>query len=156
MDVDAIVAKNIAEHGWHVMMVYGTVDDPGPTFAYTIGLHESYGHAEVLVSGLDDDPRFVHRVLNGIGNEVRDGRTYAPLTASDGILAGHACWFLPVHPDRYHEVVVQAVRHYGGTAFPVVQLVWPSTKGVFPWDPDIDPAIASLQELWVDPPPDAH
>lgn len=156
MDVDAIVTENIAKYGWHVMMVHGTEDDLAPTFAYTVGLHENYGHAEVIVSGLNDDPRFMHRILNNIGKDVREGHTYLPLTASDDILTGHACWFLPVHPSRYGESVVQAVRHYGGTSFPVLQLVWPSTKGVFPWDPDCDPELAALQELWVDPPPDAH
>ena len=57
----------------------------------------------------------------------------------DDLLPGFRCVCLPVPAAQYPEYVGQALRHYGGAeAFPLVQLVWPSPAGLFPWDAGID------------------
>lgn len=55
--------------GWAVLMVEPPPGGVG--WAYTIGLHLSYGHPELLV--VDDDVRRGGELLNVLGRRVRDG-----------------------------------------------------------------------------------
>ena len=58
--------------GWAVMVVEPPPGGVG--WAYTIGLHLSYGHAELLV--VDDDVHRAHGLLNSLGRRIRDGERF--------------------------------------------------------------------------------
>lgn len=151
---DPVVVDHIGRYGWHVALVSDR-DDPSP-FAYTIGLFESYGHPEVVISGLNANLQAMHTVLNNVGSVVARGGAYAAGTTRGDVLEGFLCWFLRVPDERYGEVVGQAIRHYGGRDFPLVQLVWPSSSGAYPWDGDLDPVNRRRQTLWAMPPAGAE
>ena len=75
-ELDRRTIDSVLEHGWHVILVSDDVacsdpehhdhsaDDhgePGPAFAYTVGLGHRLGHPELLMSGLDH--RMMHHAL---------------------------------------------------------------------------------------------
>jgi len=81
--------------GWAVIPVEGNT--PYRSWAYTVGLVQTFEHPELVVVGLD--PLAAGRLLNSIGDAIRDG---ARLAAEEVILLGrehihmaqvHACHF---------------------------------------------------------------
>jgi hypothetical protein len=79
------IRADIDAHGWHVIKV--PPDDEGPGFAYSIGLHQSFGHAEVIIFGLPLDVK--HIMINTVGDEVRRGARFGDGSVSDEVLEGH-------------------------------------------------------------------
>ena len=73
---------DIQNHGWHVLKVME--DSKGPAFAYTVGLHHSFGHPELIIVGLPLDVG--HSVLNVAGESIRRGVQYAEGLQSDDFL----------------------------------------------------------------------
>ena len=71
--VERRIRESIATHGWGVIKV--PEDDEGPGFAYSIGIHTTFVHAEVIVFGLELG--LMHRMINNIGEEIRSGRSFA-------------------------------------------------------------------------------
>src|SRR5687768_9010194 len=69
---DEKVLADVEEHGWHMIGI--EADEEGPAFAYTIGLYETFGQPEVILFGLDTGIMF--RLLNQIGEQVREGRRF--------------------------------------------------------------------------------
>ena len=97
---DRQTIQAVLQHGWQVVLVSDLAcsdpdhddhpaDDegePGPPFAYTLGLTHRAGHPELLMSGLD--LAHMHRALNTIARRVMNGRRLAPGDVVEDVLAG--------------------------------------------------------------------
>jgi hypothetical protein len=59
----------IAAHGWTVIGVFSTPEDPGPSFAYTVGL-SGKGLPELAIYGLH--AQIAHSVLNEVARRMVD------------------------------------------------------------------------------------
>jgi hypothetical protein len=140
-EIDPRVVRDIREHGWHVVKVME--DDAGPAHAFSIGLHETHDHPEIVVTGPDLD--VLHQLVNALGEDVREGRRFEPGQEYDRILAGLRCHFRTVHPANYGDFLGYAGWYYAGAAFPALQCVWPDPQGRFPWDPDFPAELAPQQ-----------
>lgn len=102
-----------------------------PGFSYSIGLWHNYQHPEVIVLGLK---RVVaHYVVNEVGRRVRETELFQHDSVYNGILEGFGCLFLSVDCQHYEEYLGWARWYYEGDSFPVLQCVYPSTLGHFPW-----------------------
>jgi len=146
-EVDAKIVSDIEEHGWHVIKVFA--DESGPAFAYSIGLFQTFRHPEILIVGLGLDT--MHRIINTIGIEVKQGKTFRDGCQYGDILDGYECAFREVLPEYYRELFGCAISHYGGLDFPVVQCVWPDRERRFPWDRDCAPQIRRDQRTYSAP-----
>lgn len=73
--------------------------------------------------------------MNGVAAEVRRGRRFGEGDRSDEVLEGCPVAFRRVAAEFYDEYLGQAIRYYGGTAFPALQCFWPDVEGRFPWQP---------------------
>ena len=49
------INSDIKKFGWHVIHVLGNFE--GQEYSYTIGLTETFGHPEIVISGLKSDTR---------------------------------------------------------------------------------------------------
>ena len=146
MAQNPVVVEHIEQYGWHLVLVKG--DAQRAPFAYTIGLFQSYEHPEVVISGLNADLDVMKIILNNVGHVVREGGSYLANSRADDILEGYTCWFIPVPRPQHEHVVGQALRHYGDQSFPLLQLIWPSPSGFYPWDAELDATNRARQELW--------
>jgi Domain of unknown function (DUF4262) len=135
------IRGDIDAYGWHVIKV--PPDDEGPGFAYSIGLHQSFGHAEVIIFGLPLD--VMHTMINTVGDEVRRGIRFDDESVSDRVLEGHPVRFRAVRPFHFDEYVGRAVDYYGGDDFAVLQCYWPDTNGHFPWQPGCSRIVVEAQ-----------
>jgi hypothetical protein len=131
---DAKLLEVLEQSGWFVTKVGAT--DYEPAFAYSMGLYQHFGHPEIILFGLD--LAVMHRLINDVGERIRQGRRYEEGNRYDDLLAGYQCEFRRVDPRHYDELLSWAVWYYTGSQFPVLQLTWPDPTGVFPWEEGFD------------------
>jgi len=128
-DVDKQVLSDIEQYGLHIVHVLA--DDKGPGFGFSIGLFHNFKHPEIIFIGLQQE--LIHSLINDIGEAIKKGKRFDPFTYSPDILEGFECYFIPVDKANYADYLGYAHWFYKGNDFPVLQCIYPTTKGVYPW-----------------------
>ncbi|MGY2134866.1 DUF4262 domain-containing protein [Hymenobacter sp. HD11105] len=123
------LVENIQQHRWLVFNILGD-GDALPPFSYTVGLFASFGHPEVILSGLDHD--LAHALLNDIGEDAANGIRRQADVLYDDVFGGSPCLFKTVLPAHYDAYFGRALVFYQGADFPVLQCVWPDAQMRFP------------------------
>jgi hypothetical protein len=101
-----------------------------------VGIQRSTGAPEIIVIGLKQP--LSHFIVNEYNSGVRAGERFNPGQRVDGFIEGFECEFRAVHPSRHGNYMGWNMWLYGTTAFNALQLVYPTTSGVWPWDPAAD------------------
>jgi len=126
---EQFIQRCVAEFGWCVQGVEAEADKPA--FAYSIGLQQSFGQPELIVFGLPHEA--AQRLLNLIGERVRDGMRFEPGIAYGDLVAAHDVKFREVvDPASLRDHVGYALWYYQGQPLSLAQIIWPDAKGVFP------------------------
>ncbi len=134
---------DIEQHDLHVVWVHGNAE--WPQFTYSIGLFRRFGLPEVIIVGLGSD--LAHWVLNELARRAREGQRFVEGEEAEGLLEGFPVTFRRV-PDEHVEAHFGWARwYYEGRPFPTLQLVFPSTAGVWPWDSQASESFRSLQPI---------
>lgn len=130
-DNDKRVARDIQKYGCHVVSVF---DPKGrlPFFSYSIGIQDSGGAPDVIVIGLR--PELGGYLVNEYNRRVRDGARFKRGTKYADFLTGFPVYIEPARPERYRRYAYGCARYYTGREYSIVQLVWPSTSGIWPWN----------------------
>lgn len=117
-----------------------------PSFAYTVGLWKSYKHPELITLGMPID--ILHTVLNTVAFEgVKKGKSIEIGKNYRGVLEKHPVQFLTVGKRNIPDYFGQAINYYQTADFPVLQLIWPDDKGVFPYETNFREDLIYLQPL---------
>jgi hypothetical protein len=135
--------KSIDTFGWHVMNVLPRAGEIGPSFSYSSGLFHSYGHPEIILFGLDH--KVMHRIINDVGGEVKNGRNFEANIPYGNVLADYSCVFKNVLSAYYQEYVGYSLWFYESHKFPMLQFFWPDKSNRFPWDPECNDGIRQAQ-----------
>ena len=132
------------------------LDPPFPRYAYTIGVEERFGFAELCVVGLSP---VACRGLFDLVLDALAGGTDLPVGAAFiGLLdGGQPCALLPVDAPACASLFPSLTEHHelAGEpphAFTMVQLTWPDDHGVLPWEPGFAASLVSQQLLFAEPP----
>lgn len=132
------------------------VDPPFPRYAYTIGFQDRFGFPEVCVVGLSP---VACRGLFDLVADALAGHTDLPVGSPFiGLLeGGQPCALLRVDASATADLFPSLTEHHrlAGRApdgFEMVQLVWPDSAGVLPWEPGFAVDLAPFQILFADPP----
>ncbi len=130
----ARIAGLIAEHGWFCQLVFTAADDDtdAPGFAYTIGLRDSFGHPDLLVSGMSDDDGYA--TLDVVVDLVRGGARFAHGDTSEDVLDGGPVLFVTVADAARREYLAWADWYYEREPFAALQVVYPDRRGRWPWE----------------------
>lgn len=147
---DRRLVESVRQHGFHVVAVgTGVCDcgecsptDEGVPFAYTIGLPHRTGHPELVVSGLRGE--VMHHLLHDAASRVLAGFRFEPGTTAEGLLDSWPVVADPMSPDGLDETVLWS-RWFHRREVRALQLVWPSTSGVFAWQPGGSATVAAAQ-----------
>ena len=128
---DRRVRRDVRKFGCHVVSVF---DPRGrqPYFSYSIGIRESSGAPDIIVIGLR--PELGGRLVNEYNRQLRAGKRFRRGRKYRGFLEGFAVLFEPARHERFRHYTFGCARYYGHEEYEVVQLVWPSTAGVWPWN----------------------
>jgi hypothetical protein len=122
------IREVIDEYGWWVCMIDEEVGQPA--FAYTVGLHERFGHDEIIMFGLP--LASMHRILNVCGALVREGTRLTHGATSREVLEGYEARFRSVVArESYDTFLGYGSRFYGERGFGVLQCVWPDEAHKF-------------------------
>lgn len=135
--------SDIEQYGCHVIHVLE--EDGLPPFAYSVGVEKSSGAPEVVVVGLKQPlARFI---VNEYNHRVRRGERFQAGQCAAGFLEGFECRFLAVDPSHYREYFGWDLWLYKGAGFRVLQLVYPTVDGIWPWDAQADEWLRNRQPL---------
>lgn len=163
---DRRTIDTILRHGWQVSLVsdeagcehgdhahhHPAQDHHGTAvsaFAYTVGLGHRCGHPELLMSGLD--PTVMHQALNHLAHQVMAGRRFAPGDVLEDVLAGVPVVVEGVADDGLRETVTWSGWFHRRRP-EALAIVWPSTAGLFAWQPGAPPVLDERQPpAWRDP-----
>lgn len=143
--VDSLLSKtksDIEKYGWSAVGVMPTIDDPGPTFTYTIGFQE-HGHPELIVVGLA--PEVAHTMLYGLYERVKQGDVFEDGQRDNGVLDDYDVLFKAVPADG--RPLNMARNYYDLDELPALQVVWPDAQGLFPDEWGFDPKFYGKQDL---------
>jgi hypothetical protein len=127
---------DIERYGCHILHI---LEGEGyPPFSYSVGIYRSSGAPELIVIGLRQD--LSQSIINEYCHRVQTGQRYQPGDVGEGFIEGFACRFRGVAREHYHEHFGWNLWLYGGPQFEVLQLVYPDTRGIWPWQvPGDDP-----------------
>ncbi len=144
---DAKVLKNIAEHGLHIIHVME--EENLPQFTYSMGLGYSFNHPETLIIGLKYE--LSKWMLNHLTHLLRGGdKKFENGQTSPDFLDGFACNFKSVRPDKIDEYLAWNSWLYNSQSYSALQLIYPNTSGVWPWDDEADDYFKWVQPILSD------
>lgn len=133
--------ERIGKKQWTVLEVLP--DRSGPVFYYTVGL-TARGLPELVLFGLDSDTG--QKALDNIAAMLVKGAEHA-----DGTLLHDVLQNVPVTLREIPQTKAEMHMRYASEFFPDgvrgMQVVWPDTSGVFPWQHDFDKSLAAFQRL---------
>jgi hypothetical protein len=146
-EIEERILEDVKQCGWHLIIVPD--DEEGPGFVYSVGMMHTLKHPEIIMFGLETD--LMVDVINGMGEQIRQGQRYAEAGLAEGFLKGHACRMVPVAKHWHAEYMRYAMWHHHHTgqsgAFAAVQCVWPDKRGRFPDDPRCSADVVEAQPL---------
>lgn len=125
------VLDDIARHGCHVISVFDPADAQ-PHFSYSVGIEQTLRQPELIVVGLKS--ALGHRLVNACHQRLRDGERFLSDTLYDDFLEGFPVCFLPVSDEHRRDWLRYDVWLYAGQPFRALQMIYPSTRGAWPWD----------------------
>ncbi len=106
-------------------------------------------HPEIVCFGLDH--KLTASIINSMGDEIRNGRSFREAGLYEGLIRGFACKIRTVSKSshaRYLGFAMWHRRHIGQIdTLEAVQLLWPDKAGLFPDEPGCTPEILKLQPL---------
>lgn len=142
--------RELDDGGFTVVALVG--DELGCDWAYSIGLHRSYGHPELTVIGLEAP--VAGAVLELLGARIAAGECFSPgqQLAMDGGLEFRVCSVDPLfsrHGDWF--ILGREIMTCWGERWPAsLQLVWCDGHHQFPEHP-VDPRWTTRQPLLFGP-----
>ena len=127
---DLRVANDVSEYGCHVVSVFDPEGEQ-PYFSNSIGIQQTSGVPEAIVVGLK--PELGGWMVNEYNRLVRAGHRLRRGVLYPGFLEGFEVYIEPARRKLLAEYTFGCDRYYGDQPYEVVQIVWPSTSGVWPW-----------------------
>ena len=137
----------IAEHGCLVMGIFPTeASELQVPFAYSIGLPITFpGAAELLIIGLDPDTS--QQMINTIVALMKEGKRFSDGDEASGIIQRLPLAFRTVARRHYDAYMGKAIEYHDGSNWPLLQVIWPDTKGRFPWQAGFEERFREKQPL---------
>lgn len=148
-DGERKVLADVKKFGWHSLHIFE--EDGHPPWTFSIGFQKTWSFPELILIGLKRE--VAHTTLNIVADLLANGKR-PDLSAANDELFNHVCCFVEVPRSMYREYVGTAIWFYGGDAFPLWQIVWPSRDGHFPWNESASATYKQWQPVLGHPQPD--
>lgn len=114
--------------GWVNLHIMDTLP-----YTYTIGLFKTFGHPEIVISGIHRDA--AHTILNNLACSIRDKRaSFQTDTTYFEIFQSYPAQFRDINPSVTESNFGLGCRFYNQAVIPIIQCVWPDLSKRFPWD----------------------
>ena len=134
---------NIEEFGCSVLHI--AAEDDLPPFTYSVGITKSSNAPELVVIGLKQP--IAHFIINEYNRRVRSGEQFIDSERYSGFIEGFEILAKKVDPSFYDEYFGYDLWLYKGPNFEVLQFIYPTTAGVWPWEPSASEWFRSNQPI---------
>ena len=134
---------DIENFGWTVLLMPET--DYLPSFAYTVGLWESYKHPELISFGLTT--KTLQLILNDACEIIKSGQIIEINKSYDDFFENSKTEFIKVDNKNIVDYFGNAINYYDSQDFPALQLIWTDRNNNFPWDKDYEEEFKFKQPL---------
>lgn len=131
---DRKILRDIDEFGCSVMHIAAEGDLP--PFAFSMGISKTANAPEVVVVGLKRP--LAHFVVNEYNRRVRDGEVLVSGHTYADFIEGFDVLLERVHLSNYKEYFGYNLWLYKGPNFDALQIVYPNTSGLWPWEKAAD------------------
>lgn len=141
---EAKALADIAEYGLHVITVLQ--DGESPSFTYSLGIEQSLGLPELIVMGLKSS--VAHAAINECYLQMKSDPSIGTGSRVPGLLGGgFECLIGEVAPERAKQYLCWASWLYKEKGFRACQIIFPTTAGAFPWEPEASDWFRKFQPL---------
>jgi hypothetical protein len=123
-------------------------DGDTPSFAYTVGITESYGCPELIIFGVGHN--VADAVFNGLVKKIVNGERFIDGDVVIEIL-NMPVTVKAVSKEIASPFALNVASRYKGTKYTPTfqQIVYPDQSGKSPWEPGYDEGMRRIQsELW--------
>ncbi|WP_069661298.1 DUF4262 domain-containing protein [Arcticibacter eurypsychrophilus] len=134
---------NIDKFGLQVIMVGST--SYNPSFAYSIGLTQTYKHAEIICFGLPND--LGHAIINDLAEIIKKGEKIDTGKIYTEIFQDSRAAFIKVDKRNIADYFGAALNYYGDKGFDALQVVWTDRNDKFPWEDTFEEEFLYKQPL---------
>ena len=121
---------DIEKFGCHILHVME--EDDYPRFTYSIGIEKKTNKPDLIITGLKRE--IANWMINEYNRRVIEGEVFESSKYYDDFLEGIQVTFVEVDKKHYKEYFGWGLWYNNGDNFKMLQLVYPSTSGVWPWD----------------------
>lgn len=135
--------ENIESFGCSVLHI--AAEDDLPPFTYSVGIQKSSNAPELVVIGLKQP--IAHFIVNEYNRRVRVGEIFVDGERYSGFIEGFEVLARKVDPSFYDEYFGYDLWLYKGPNFEVLQFIYPTTAGVWPWETNASDWFRSNQPI---------
>lgn len=142
-EYDQKAIDDIETYGCHILHIME--DEEHPRFSYSIGIEKSTSKPDLIIYGLKNE--IAQWMINEYNRRIRNGEEFEPSKLYSGFLDGFDVAFIEVAKKHYKDHFGWGLWYNKGDDFKMLQLVFPSTSGVWPWDKEAPKDFAWFQPL---------
>jgi hypothetical protein len=84
--------------------------------------------------------------------EIKNGKNYTAGEFHEDVLDDFLCYFGEVSKTKYKEYVGWTIWFYEGYDFPLIQCVYPTIEGIFPWEKSLPDDAKFFMKMLIEPP----
>ena len=141
------ILTNIDRYGLSIVHVCPREDEEGLNYSYSVGLYDTFGQPEVLLSGFPIE--LAHSILNQQAKRYLGGLVLERDIRYGNFLGGGAdVVFRPMLSRFVKSTMLSCAWFYGKDfRFPAYQCICPDLSNVFPWEDGFDSSWRSRQAL---------
>jgi Domain of unknown function (DUF4262) len=114
-------------------------------WSFSIGFYETWEFPELIIFGRSRAT--ARHILNTIAIGLDDNHRPDLSTTTDTLIPGAKCLFLEVLERYYQDYVGFALWYYRKRKFPLYQIIWPNSDGLYPWSPSATKAVKEWQPV---------
>ncbi len=129
---DQKALDDIDEFGCHVINVMEGEEEP--QFTYSIGINKKQDKPDLIIIGLKRE--LAQSVVNNYKDRLLGGETFETGSFYPDFLGDFEVCFVEVDKSYYKDYLGWGLWLNDGDNFKMLQLVWPTTDGQWPWDAD--------------------
>lgn len=140
---DKKALDDIKKYGCHILNVFE--DGEYPNFTYSIGIEQTLEKPEIIIVGLKRE--LAHSVVNNYCQRLKEGEVFEPGNYYADFLDGFDVCFIEVATRHYEDHFGWARWLYKGNKFSALQMIFPTTDGIWPWDSKVSESFLWWQRI---------
>lgn len=122
--------QHIKKYGLSVIKVEST--GYLPSFAYSVGLSETYNHPEIICFGLST--KLLHELINDVSKIIEVEGKINIDKEYDNIFQNSRAKFLKVDKENINSYFTVAINYFKTDKIKCLQLIWTDRNNKFPWE----------------------